>query len=68
MQKLLNQSDKFNLDQTVVYLNGAYMSPQLNSVTDIGLQALKIKENPSAVGVDDFFETPLSCHCDYAME
>ena len=58
MDKLKNQKDKFNIDQSVVYLNGAFMSPQLKSVTEVGLEALKVKENPALVGVDDFFETP----------
>ena len=58
MQKLLNQSDKFNLDNSVVYLNGAFMSPQLKSVSEVGVKALSVKENPAIVGVNDFFETP----------
>lgn len=34
------------------------MSPQLKAVSQAGLEALKIKENPSVVGVADFFKTP----------
>ena len=66
MQKLSNQKDKFNLDQTVVYLNGAFMSPQLKSVSEVGLEALKVKENPAVVGVDDFFDTPRQLRAEFS--
>ena len=58
MQKLLNQAPKFSLDNSVVYLNGAFMSPQLKSVTEAGKMALRLKEDPSKINVSDFFERP----------
>lgn len=58
MKKLVNQSEKFNLDSKITYLNGAFMSPQLKLVSEVGMKALKIKESPSNVQVNDFFDTP----------
>ena len=55
MQKLNNQAEKFNLNNSVTYLNGAYMSPQLESVSKAGFNALSLKEDPSGIGVDDFY-------------
>ncbi|MEN8248840.1 MAG: aminotransferase class V-fold PLP-dependent enzyme [Bacteroidota bacterium] len=55
MSTLANQSEKFSLPQEVHYLNGAFMSPQLKTVTEIGIKSIKIKENPTQVTVDDFF-------------
>lgn len=34
------------------------MSPQLKAVSEAGMNALRIKENPSVVSVGDFFDTP----------
>ncbi len=53
---LENQKDLFDLDQSITYLNGAYMSVQLESVTRIGIDRLKSKSQPNKIGVDDFFE------------
>lgn len=52
---LSNQKNKFNLPSAITYLNGAYMSPLLNSVAKIGTQSLLQKENPTSIGVSDFF-------------
>ena len=53
---LKNQKDLFSLDETVAYLNGAYMSPQLNAVTQIGLKQVTRKSRPEKFSVEDFFE------------
>ena len=53
---LENQSHLFSLPQDVTYLNGAYMSPQLKSVSDVGLDMMKLKEQPFNVTHDHFFE------------
>ncbi len=50
------QRHLFDLEGSVTYLNGAYMSPQLKSVTEIGEQMLKRKSRPYEILVDDFFE------------
>ena len=52
---LSNQSDLFDLDPTATYLNGAYMSAQLKSVTEIGLKALQRKARPNTISGEDFF-------------
>lgn len=52
---LKNQSGRFSLPKDVCYLNGAYMSPQLKSVEDIGITNLRRKSNPVAITETDFF-------------
>jgi len=55
MQKLSVQTDKFEIPADVHYLNGAYMSPQLKSTTEIGLRSVQQKALPYRTTVDDFF-------------
>lgn len=50
-----NQKHLFNLPNNQIYLNGAYMSPQLKSVEAIGIQNLQRKSNPGAIKPTDFF-------------
>lgn len=38
-----NQKHLFDLSPEITYLNGAYMAPQLKSVTEIGLQSVQRK-------------------------
>jgi len=52
---LANQKHLFDLQNDVIYLNGAYMSPQLKSCEEIGIQNLKRKSNPSFITERDFF-------------
>lgn len=52
---MINQSHLFSLDKNSIYLNGAYMSPQLKSVEEIGIKNLKRKSNPFSISVEDFF-------------
>ena len=56
MQNLENQADKFELPDNIHYLNGAFMSPQLKSVTKIGLGSVKKKALPFNATIDDFFD------------
>lgn len=49
------QKDKFSLPEEVTYLNAAYMSPQLKSVEEAGIAALRKKNQPYQINVDDFF-------------
>jgi selenocysteine lyase/cysteine desulfurase len=56
MDMIENQKALFSLDENLSYLNGAYMSPQLNEVTQIGLDQMTKKSRPEQFGVDDFFE------------
>ena len=50
-----NQRHLFNLPDDQIYLNGAYMSPQLKSVEEIGIINIKRKSNPGAIKPKDFF-------------
>ena len=49
------QKHLFNLEEDVIYLNGAYMSPMLQSVENAGIEGIKKKRTPSKFTVDDFF-------------
>lgn len=49
------QKHLFSLDETVTYINGAYMSPQLKSVEEAGIKALLRKSQPTDISQDDFF-------------
>ncbi|MEM9848058.1 MAG: aminotransferase class V-fold PLP-dependent enzyme [Bacteroidota bacterium] len=53
---LSNQAHLFDLPQEICYLNGAYMSPQLKSVTMAGQAALFGKARPYNYQISDFFE------------
>jgi len=52
---LKNQQHLFSLDPNFTYLNGAYMSPQLKSVEEVGIEFLKRKSQPSSISGPDFF-------------
>ncbi|MCL6259966.1 aminotransferase class V-fold PLP-dependent enzyme [Aquiflexum sp. TKW24L] len=51
-----NQKHLFQLPADIHYLNGAYMSPLLRSVEEIGIEALIRKRNPTSIQPKDFFE------------
>lgn len=53
---LTNQRGKFNLPEEVTYLNTAYMSPLLTSVSEAGKNAITVKERPYEIVADDFFD------------
>ena len=53
---LTNQKHLFDLDPDITYLNGAYMSPQLKSVTALGIESLKRKAKPYSITPQDFIE------------
>ncbi|MBJ2176136.1 aminotransferase class V-fold PLP-dependent enzyme [Aureibaculum sp. A20] len=55
---LTNQKSLFNLPESITYLNGAYMSPQLKSVEKAGHDAVSKQGFPHTIGVDDFFNGP----------
>ena len=50
-----NQKHLFKLDSSVIYLNGAYMSPQLKSVAAVGLSCVEKKYHPHLILEEDFF-------------
>ncbi len=50
-----HQKDLFDLNPDIVFLNGAYMSPQLKSVADIGIRHLSRKNRPDGISIQDFF-------------
>jgi selenocysteine lyase/cysteine desulfurase len=49
------QKEKFNLTDEVSYINCAYMSPNLKSVEEAGIQAILNKSQPWKVTRTDFF-------------
>lgn len=49
------QKHLFDLSEDITYLNGAYMSPQLKSVTKTGLQSVQRKARPNEILPEDFF-------------
>jgi len=49
------QKGLFQLDESITYLNGAYMSPLLKSVAEIGKQQVEAKLKPYLIAGDDFF-------------
>ena len=51
-----NQKHLFRLDDEYCFLNGAYMSPQLISVEEKGLEAIKKMSKPYQLSTNDFFE------------
>ncbi|RZS99055.1 aminotransferase class V-fold PLP-dependent enzyme [Aquimarina brevivitae] len=51
------QKHLFTLSEDITYLNGAYMSPQLKSVSEIGITNLLKKEDPSSTPPQDFFSS-----------
>ncbi|MDX1462161.1 MAG: aminotransferase class V-fold PLP-dependent enzyme [Marinirhabdus sp.] len=55
-----NQKHQFRLDSEITYLNGAYMSPQLKSVEEIGVQCLSKKNTPYSISEADFFEDKIT--------
>ncbi|MFP2996952.1 aminotransferase class V-fold PLP-dependent enzyme [Spongiivirga sp. MCCC 1A20706] len=56
---LSNQKHLFSLSNNIVYLNGAYMSPQLKSVEEIGIINLKRKGDPASILPEHFFDQRL---------
>ncbi len=52
---LANQRHLFDLPESVTYLNGAYMSAQLKSVEEIGLESVRKKSRPYEIAANDFF-------------
>lgn len=46
----------FSLPEDVIYLNGAYMSPNLKKVEEAGLRAIQRKNYPGNYSIDDFFK------------
>ena len=50
-----SQRHLFDIEEGIAYLNGAYMSPQLKSVTQAGQLALGRKEHPWTIHPNDFF-------------
>jgi len=56
MMILENQRELFEIPQEVVYLNCAYMSPQLRPVREIGERAVARKSRPWEITPGDFFK------------
>ena len=51
-----DQKHLFNLSEEITYLNTAYMSAQLQTVEQAGIEAIKIKSNPFQLTDIDFFK------------
>ena len=45
----------FALPEDVHYLNAAYMSPMLRTVEEAGIEGIRTKRFPAAIGSEDFF-------------
>ena len=52
---LVDNKNKFELEDNVSYLNCAYMSPLLKSVSAVGIDGLNLKKRPYQLSVEDFF-------------
>lgn len=50
-----HQKHLFDLSDNITYLNGAYMAPQLKSVTEVGLTSVIQKAKPHEITPQDFF-------------
>ncbi|WP_025665784.1 aminotransferase class V-fold PLP-dependent enzyme [Aquimarina megaterium] len=50
-----HQKHLFDLSDNITYLNGAYMAPQLKSVTEVGLATVIQKARPNEIMPEDFF-------------
>ncbi len=50
-----HQKHLFDLSDNITYLNGAYMAPQLKSVTEVGLATVIQKAKPNEITPEDFF-------------
>lgn len=50
-----SQRDLFEIPEDIVYLNCAYMSPQLRAAREIGERAVSRKSRPWEITPDDFF-------------
>src|SRR5829696_7037239 len=53
---LSSQRDLFEIPEDIVYLNCAYMSPQLRPAREAGERAVSRKSRPWEITPDDFFE------------
>lgn len=56
MQAIPSQRHLFEIPDDVTYLNCAYMSPQLRSVTEAGILGVRRKSTPWEVTAPDFFD------------
>ena len=54
--KLGSKRDLFEIPEDIVYLNCAYMSPQLRPAREIGEKTISRKSRPWEITPDDFFE------------
>ena len=50
------QQHKFDLDPNVAYLNGAYMSPLLKNVIEVGQAEVLRKARPYEITIEQFFQ------------
>ncbi len=50
-----HQKSLFDITENTTYLNCAYMSPQLKSVSEVGLKSILKKANPDKIFPEDFF-------------
>ncbi len=55
LQNIKSQRHLFDLDDTVAYINCAYMSPQLKAIKAIGEEMLQMKAQPWKIGITDFY-------------
>jgi selenocysteine lyase/cysteine desulfurase len=56
VQNISNQKKLFDIDNEIIYLNCANMSPLLKSVKDAGIKGLESRAKPWKLTAKDFFE------------
>lgn len=56
----------FNIDDSYIYLNCAYMSPQLNIVEEAGIEGIRRKRDPFKISPELFFEETEILRREYA--
>lgn len=56
----------FQMPSGHVYLNCAYMAPLLKRVEQAGIEGIRVKRNPAAVSVDDFFSETTKLRREFA--
>lgn len=61
-----NQRSHFDIPEGINYLNGAYMSPMLKEIAQIGEAAVRKKLRPFDSSVDDFFTDYRSLRQEFA--
>ncbi len=63
---LNHQKDLFNLPEDITYLNCSYMAPMLKSVAEVGVRNVYMKDDPTVVKPEDFFNNTSGLRKEFA--